>query len=469
MLLSVVVSDVGALALLLGDEFDAARIDGDGLTGADLSLEHIELLDGRRLSGFVESQDDCWVYLAELRRPVGRPMFIVVRPVSRDIIFAIDRLEGSARKRLELIVQRFRSRARIEAGRLDVVGLKPGKRGDLSVQRYRGKWFSLDTTADEATTRRLIVRVEQIFAAYRQVIAPRTEPTRPLSILVFDSVEPYRAYLRQRTLRLAASAVYLRTDNLVLAGSPLGRYVREMQRLRAAHDALRAQIESLEEQMETRLRRLGLRLQQEGHRRSDISQLILREKRRIQQSLEEKRNELQKSDRENNHAFDTVTAQMFQRLGHEAFHAYLENYVFPHDQYDVPIWLNEGLATTFETGVLDSGLLRVDAPHAKFLPRLQEALGDGNAMPLARLLRADPGDFLDPDHRSEAERFYAFAWGLAYYLAFEDNALRGPRLEEYATRDAGDADPLAKFERFVGQSLPEFESRWRSRMLELKN
>ena len=44
---------------------------------------------------------------------------------------------------------------------------------------------------------------------------------------------------------------------------------------------------------------------------------------------------------------------MFRRLAHEAFHAYLETYVYPRQAYDVPRWLNEGLAQTFEAGLLE--------------------------------------------------------------------------------------------------------------------
>ena len=45
---------------------------------------------------------------------------------------------------------------------------------------------------------------------------------------------------------------------------------------------------------------------------------------------------------------------MFARAYHESFHAYLENYVYPHDHYDVPRWLNEGLAVMMEGGILDA-------------------------------------------------------------------------------------------------------------------
>ena len=63
---------------------------------------------------------------------------------------------------------------------------------------------------------------------------------------------------------------------------------------------------------------------------------------------------------------------MFVRLFHEAFHAYLENYVYPQTDHDVPRWLNEGLAQVFEGGQLESGSLRLDAPDTARLKLLQE-------------------------------------------------------------------------------------------------
>ena len=59
------------------------------------------------------------------------------------------------------------------------------------------------------------------------------------------------------------------------------------------------------------------------------------------------------------------------RLYHEAFHAYLRNNVYPRQKYDVPPWLNEGLAVIFEGGLLEGNTLRVDAPNPVALKKLK--------------------------------------------------------------------------------------------------
>ena len=45
---------------------------------------------------------------------------------------------------------------------------------------------------------------------------------------------------------------------------------------------------------------------------------------------------------------------MFRRLYHEAFHAYLDNYVYESPGYEIPTWLNEGLAQVFAAGLLEA-------------------------------------------------------------------------------------------------------------------
>ena len=80
------------------------------------------------------------------------------------------------------------------------------------------------------------------------------------------------------------------------------------------------------------------------------------------------------AERSNLAEFDKLTAAMLLGLFHEAFHAYLENYVYPQRDHDVPRWLNEGLAQIFEAGNWSRARLRLDAPDAGRLEALQQDL-----------------------------------------------------------------------------------------------
>jgi hypothetical protein len=158
------------------------------------------------------------------------------------------------------------------------------------------------------------------------------------------------------------------------------------------------------------------------------------------------------------------------RLYHEAFHAYLENFVYPHEQFDVPRWLNEGLAQVFEEGLLELGTLRLDAPGRKRLMALQADLAGNTPLSLPDVLMADAQTFL-VYHRTEAQtsqRHYLYSWGLAHYLAVREPILESARLDRYVKGASLQSDSVARFEQLVAMPLAQFEQRWRADMLALK-
>ena len=432
--------------------------------------EQIELLDGRKQCGLIESQDNAWVYLTEIHRPEGRPMYLVIRPLERTAIAKVVRLEPRQRAALRQRIEQFINRARIEAGRMEAVRLSLADHHGTHYQRYRGKWFSLDSRVNEPTTRRVIVRVEQVFTAYRQILAPRAESRRPLRMVVFGSLEEYHRYLARFNLQLGNRAVFLRERNLVVAGSELERYAARLDKVRAGHDELRAELELLEKQLPTRLEEISRQMRKQGKTRDQIAALLNRHKRAALAQIEQKRKQLRSYDRRNNRAFDEVARQMFARIYHEAFHAYLENYVYPHDRHDVPHWLNEGLAVMFEGGLLESGSLRLDAPNRAALAGLKADLAGDRPLGLKELLEADGRNFLVAGGASaeSSNRHYYHAWGLVYYLTFQQRLLQSPALDRYVAQDARHLPPVVRFEALVDMPLAEFEQAWRKYVLELR-
>jgi hypothetical protein len=131
----------------------------------------------------------------------------------------------------------------------------------------------------------------------------------------------------------------------------------------------------------------------------------------------------------------------------------------------VPRWLNEGLAQVFETGQLDGDSLRIDAADRQRLARLRSDLAQ-QPLSLAHVLSAEEREFLGPHSSSSSQRHYLYAWGLAHYIAFEQNLLASPRLDEYVASSARQLDPIIRFEKLIGQPLAEFEKRWRAAMLD---
>jgi len=432
---------------------------------ADRSLESVEMLDGRRYQGFIESQDEAWLNLIQIQRPSGQPMYLVIRPIERSAIAAVVRLDDPQRARLRQQIEQFVNRARIEAGRMEGVRLTSVTRNDLHFQRYRGKWFTLDSTADEPTTRRIIVRLEQVFTAYRQILAPRTEPQRPVQMVVLGSMAEYRTHLARLGLSLQNPACFIAEENLVVAGSDVRQVGAALAKVRTQHDQLQDELDLLLKEMPLRLADLARQMQADGLPSDQVTRALLNKRREFEAGIKKKRNDVQAANRENDRIFQSATNQMFTRLYHEAFHAYLENYVYPHETHAVPVWLNEGLAQVCEAGLLESDTLRIDAPNREALKRLQADLRGKQPLSLEGVLAAGPGDFLSGE---QSNRLYVYSWGLAYYLTFEKRLLGSPALDQYVAVSVKTMAPGERFEKLVGAPLAKFEPDWREYCLGLR-
>jgi len=333
-------------------------------------------------------------------------------------------------------------------------------------------WLLLDSTTDEETTRRSIVRIEQMFAAYSEILPPRTHPVQPLSVKLFGTMVEYKTYIKS-TLGLKEMqnpAVFAAGENLLAAGSELSAYAQQMREVRRRHAALRADYERRKAMMPDRLASLRKQLEVGGFSAADQRATVQLTQSHWQHELDDINLQINVAERFNLEEFDKVTAGMFARLFHEAFHAYLENYVFPQRDHDVPRWLNEGLAQIFETGQLEAGTLRLDAPHALRLEALQNDLRSAKPLSLAEILRANGREFLvdHPGGEAASTRYYLYSWGLAYYLAFRQPVLETAALDRYVDPAAAKSDSIVRFEKLVGMPLNQFESRWQAEMLKLK-
>jgi len=430
-----------------------------------LPSERVKLVDGREYEGLIESVDDAWIHLIHIHRPKSRPMFLVIRPIERSRIASVERLDPDQRAELRRQIDRFVNRARIEAAQAKAIELGAIDRGGTEYRRYRGKWFDMETTLDEQRTRRAIVRAEQIFTAYRQILPPRLEANRPLRLVLLDSIDEYRTYLARMGIQVRSPACFLPADNLVVMGSDVSRFAAQLEEINARHDRLRAELETLEERLPGRLAEVGRQLKRNGTPRGDTAKLLLIARRKFEAEIDDKRKDLNCCDRENRRLFEAADDRMFRHLHHEAFHAYLENYVFPSRDNEVPRWLNEGLAVIFESGLFDPQGLRIDAPNRKALKLLQEDLKSERPLSLGELLEAEPAAFLVDDG---ANRYYAHAWGLAYYLTFEKQLLTPTAMATYVKGNPNREAPVRDFEQLVAMPIDPLERAWRKYIARLK-
>lgn len=426
-------------------------------------LETLVLKGGIEFRGLVQGQTADEIDFAEIVQPAGKPMYAVVRGVPRGEVERIERLDEAAHDLLAARFQRFRHRAVIEAGRLEEVELQSiGEAGDAL--EYAGPWFTLTSTTDEESVRRCVVRIEQVFRAYRTLLPPRIDQPRPLKVVLYGSLDDYRARLRRLELPLENAAFYSSRERTILAGSDLNLFAERLAQVRREHEAAKHTYARLDGEFAGTMTALSRDLKAAGFTDDEIAAEIRQRRTTWKSQMEAALTANSQQQRVNEQKFADVTRQMFSRLYHEAFHAYFDTFIYPQDKHHVPRWLNEGLAQVFETGQLDGDSLRIDAPDRERLARLKADLAS-QSLPLAEVLHAQEREFLGPHGNASSQRHYLYAWGLAYYLAFDEGLLGTSRLDEYVASSAEELDPIVRFERLVGQTLSDFERQWRGAMV----
>jgi hypothetical protein len=433
-------------------------------------LEELRLKDGKVYQGLVQEEREYDLDFAEIVQPAGRPMFAVLRWVTKKEVIGLTKLPKEEHEELARRFEQFRNRLVIEAGRMEELLLQRDEFGGKVHHLYAGPWFRVDSTTDEETTRRCVVRIEQIFRAYRMLLPPRGRPPAPLRVRLFGSLDEYRAELRRLKLNIKNPAFYSTSERTILAGSDLNTYAEQLAEIRRDHEALRKTWQQFDSDFTKLLPQLVAELKAAGRTADEISDEVRIRRARWKDQVDAKLAEIAEQDRRNDGKFAEVTGQMFAQLYHEAFHAWIDNFVYAGARDSVPRWLNEGLAQVFESGKLDGQSLRLDAPAPNRLAILQNDLRR-QPWPLAQFLTAENAPFLEGhtrDAQQSAERTYAYAWGIAWYLAFHEQKLSGPALDRYVSAEANQLDPLARFERFTGKKLPQFEKEWRQAMLEAR-
>jgi len=126
-------------------------------------------------------------------------------------------------------------------------------------------------------------------------------------------------------------------------------------------------------------------------------------------------------------AYNIGRQQTFSVLGHEGWHQFNER----HFKYRLPSWLDEGIATLFETCRYDQGRFLFEPERNLMrLGTLKQALAEKKLIPLEQLIALNPGQVLDGwgTDGDAAAAFYAQNYALVRFLR-ENNY--GQRLRSY--------------------------------------
>jgi hypothetical protein len=458
-----------SLAVVCVAALVVAQPPAPALKSSDWPMDEVELVDGRVFRGLIESEDDRRIVLVEVQRPRGKPLGLLVRPLDAELVAKTVRLDDARRTELVRRIEHLKRRASIEAGRMSALSIALTEQAGPLYQktlRYSGPWFALESTADEETTRRLIVRLEQVFLSYQRTFPPRRKPAAPLSVRLFGTMSEYRQFVTAAGLRLDNPAFFWSQRNTIVAGSDLARFSAQLAKATAANERVWRQLLADYLAFDGRAKEYARKLESHGYSETERRDELVAVRARWRRDLDERRRLVEAADGRNTQAFNQSAARMFARLYHEAFHAYLENYVYgaSDQRHALPRWLEEGLAQLYETAQLDVDTLRIDAPDRERLAALAADLKSPTPLSLAELLAAQEGVFLSAhlDGRATAARHYLYAWGLAYYLVFGPPGLDTAGIDVLARHDS---NPRERLEKVVRMPLAEFEAAWRREML----
>ena len=220
----------GGIASQIGLEAPAGREDGSVKPAPK----------GRVLHGLIVAENIDSVDFMELRRPPGRPMFLVMFwRYPQDKIEEIVRLPEPDRQQLAQRIEDFKNREKTEPD--FAIDLQRVEEGPTTIWHCEiatmlpadtgasGKLI-VDSTAEEETTRRSILRIEQIFSAYSEILPPRrTRPAAPLHIKLFGAMPQYQSCLAGLGLSVENPAVFVPSQNLLVAGSELSAYAEQLE------------------------------------------------------------------------------------------------------------------------------------------------------------------------------------------------------------------------------------------------
>lgn len=313
---------------------------------------------------------------------------------------------------------------------------------------YRSSYFELESNASRRIVLIAASQLEHVYAAYVRCLPPRAKG-RPTTILLPQSRADYQALVRGQGRTLLNPAFFDPDKNQIVCAFNWKQMSEELQRIKSEHVKLREKTDKCEAE---------LRKIYKGDIPAELKADLIEQRRRIQAA-----------EMHNRETCARARRRLFQRMFHEAFHAYLLNFVYPPrpplppqplgGEGGVPRWLNEGLAQIFETAVFEVGELRIGHADEERLEAVRQALSRNALLPLTDLLRSGANQFLvahDGD-KQVSDRYYLASWALAFYLTFDRKLLGTPALDAYVNRLQRGAEPLEAFAELTGQPLAAFE------------
>ncbi|MFM8379928.1 MAG: hypothetical protein ACKOB1_11465 [Planctomycetia bacterium] len=457
------------VALAAAGAADDAGPGGRGFADA-WRLDRVSLADGRSLAGLlVEEPDDARgdVVLVEVVRRPGRPMHLVTRRLPARLVASIDRLAEADRAALAARIEAFRTSGRAE--REAAAALALSRSDDDAPWRYEGPWFTLESSAGQPLTRQAIVRLEALLDAFENLVpaSAQGDPARRLAVRLCGSQAEYARAQAEQGVKVANPVFYLPERGLLVAGSDVPAVIEQARLAADGLDATAQRQKELDAEVTAGLRRLAAELEAQGIPGGERAEIVDRTRARWQRERAAILADVDQARKDNEARVKQARDEFFTALAHEAWHAYADLRLGQGGR--LPAWLDEGLAQVFETGLLEAGELRLDAPDPRRLAQLADLLAAEPRGALGAVIDGGENQFVVGHGNAAAtsRRAYLLAWGVAYDLVLGAPALSVRGIEEAARSGPEAGGERARFERLVGMPVEEFETEWRARMLNL--
>jgi hypothetical protein len=454
----------GVLTAVLNTTLLAAADGPPG--GDDWKYDVVYRKKGEPYQGLIlERTSDGLLMKGIVRRP-GRPTIVYRISLSNDEIDRVELLAEAERAALRRRVKKVEEEGKRLAEQMkaldpsakepiagaDRLALRPTTwpgEGRTKALAYQSSHFRLISNAPRRVVEVTAIRLEQAYAAYAHALPPRAKGDAT-TILLPQSLADYQALVRGRGRDLLNPAFFDPARNEILCAFDWRHLTEERERIHRHHVKLKADLDEREAEL-----------------RKAYKGAIPPE---LKAPIEAKRREIQAAEAKNHDTFERAQRRLFQRLYHEAFHAYLLNFLYPPRDGEVPRWLNEGLAQIFETAIFEVGELRIDHADEERVIAVRRALRHDTLLSLADLLRSGPKQFQvahDGD-KQVSDRYYLASWALAYYLTFDRKLLGTPALDGYVRDLKHGRDPLDAFAKLTGQPLPKFEREFLDYLMHLR-
>lgn len=416
-------------------------------------FDTVQLKNGAVLRGLLGDETPTGTRFQNVRRQPGRPTVVFPTTLKHAEIARIERLNDEDRKVLQERLRELEQngpqaeKERLDALVLESIAWAPEKTG---AWRYTSDYFVLTSNAPEEIVRRAALRLEQISTAYGRHLPARHKGGAATSILLITDLAEYRRHLADRKQPFLNLAFYDPSANRIVCASDLKDLGARLADVKTKHRQLRQELERLREEY-SRL-----------YKGKELAAYI--------QAIKARQEQIARADLLNEQLFDGATRLLFSTLYHEAFHAYVANFVYPPQTAELPRWLNEGLAQIFETALVEAGELRIGHADAARLARAKDLLKKNGLIPLSNLITSGPKQFLlaHTGDRQVSDLHYVTSWAVAHYLTFERRLFGAPAMDKYVQALHDGRDARSALEDLVGQPLPAFDADFRKFLAQLQ-